>query len=140
MSESSPSWPVEDDDWADFDVKQFARNTIFAIESGDEDDHVDQLRLIRIEECIAARWPRRWLLWSRLRREIRASVATWDDDFIPRGDFLGRRLEWAAQQSMDLRASRRGRRAERQAEDDAETGQEQPPAEGGARPDEGFLP
>lgn len=92
MSESSNTCPVEDGDWENFDLKQFVRNTIFAIESADEYDHVDQLRLIRIEECIAARWPRRWLLWARLRREIRASVATWDDAYVPRSDFYGRRV------------------------------------------------
>ena len=141
MSESSNSWPVEDGDWANFDLKKFVRNTIFAIESADEYDHVDQLRLTRVEECIAARWPRRSLLWSRLRCEIRASVATWNDAYIPRSDFYGRGVEWAGQQSMALML--RGRRAERQAKDDAaqaaETGQQQPPAEGGAGPGEGFL-
>jgi hypothetical protein len=140
VSESSNSWPVDDGDWPDFDVQKFARNTIFAIESGDDDDHIDQLRLIRLEEIVAARWPRSLFLRWRLAREIRASVATWDDRYIPRGDFAGRRMEWAGQQGHALRADRRRRQAERQAEDDARTAQEQPPAEGGADPGEGFLP
>jgi len=123
VSESSNSGPVDDGDWANFDAREFARQTMFAIESADNDDHVDQLRLIRIEECVAARWPRRWLLWARLRREIRASVATWDEAYIPKSDFYARRLEWAGQQSIDLRAGWRRRQAERQAEDDAERGQ-----------------
>lgn len=55
-------------------------------------DVVDD-RVERMEEIIAARWPRSWLLRRRLAREIRASVGIWDDDFIPRGDFHARRVE-----------------------------------------------
>lgn len=127
-------------DWADFDPVEFARQTMFAIESGDDDNHVDQVRLIRLEEIVAARWPRRWLLRRRLAREIRASVATQDDDFIPKNDFYARRLEWAGQQAMDVRRGRRERRAERQAEDDAQQPGESGPQDGGADPGEGFLP
>jgi len=82
-----------------FDPEQFARQTIFAIETGDYDDMVTEDRLTRIEEAIAAPWPRRWLLWRRLRREIRASVAGYPDDYIPRGDFRGRRQQWADEQA-----------------------------------------
>jgi hypothetical protein len=32
-------------------------------------------RISAIEEVIAARWPRRWLLAARLRRQLRASVS-----------------------------------------------------------------
>ncbi len=84
---------------------------MFAIETRDEIDNVNEVRLCRIEECIAARWPRRWTLWARLRREIRASVATFDDDYIPRNNFYGRRVEWSMQQSSAARARRKANRA-----------------------------
>jgi len=36
-------------------------------------------RVTAIEEVIAARWPRRWLLAVRLRRQLAASVASYGD-------------------------------------------------------------
>lgn len=50
-------------------------------------------RVIRIEEIIAARWPRSWLLRRRLAKEIRASVDGFDEDFIPKANFRARRSE-----------------------------------------------
>lgn len=43
--------------------------------------HLNELREERIsavEEVIAARWPRRWLLSLRLRRQLRQSVRGYD--------------------------------------------------------------
>ncbi|HEY1820512.1 MAG TPA: hypothetical protein VGG83_11330 [Trebonia sp.] len=81
-----------------FDVERFARETIQAIEFDNDIRSVFEDRITRIEECIAARRPRRWLLWARLRREMRASVATRDEQCIPRNDFRGRRYEWTEQE------------------------------------------
>ena len=134
MPESSTSSPAEGDgnwkergDWATFDAKEFARQTIDSIEYGDAMDDVLEQRVMRIEECVAARWPRRWLLWARLRREIRASVATWDDAYIPRGDFLARRMETVGQMAAEQfrKRYRPGEQRGRHAAED---------------PGEGFLP
>jgi hypothetical protein len=114
-----------------FDVEEFARNSIFAVEFGDAISGVLEERVLRIEECIAAPRPRRWLLWRRLRREIRGSVAPWDDDYIRRGDFLGRRSEWA-DQVASAQYDRRGWKP-RYARDSQ-------PGQDGAQPGEGFLP
>lgn len=146
MPESSPASPDDDswkneNGWENFDVKKFARDTMQAAEMDDDDNQVDQLRLVRLEEITAAYWPRSMILRWRLRREIRASVATWDDDYIARGDFTGRRLEWAMQQGMLLRQDRQERldkhRAKRLAEQLAESEQ---PADDDADPGAGFLP
>ena len=96
-----------------FDAVQFARDTVRAIEMSDEFAHVDELRLTRIEEVIAARWPRRWLLLRRLRREIRASVAGYPQDVAPRRDFTARRIEWAGQQAMVIAEQHRRDRQRR---------------------------
>lgn len=98
MPESSPN-PAEEGH--PFDVERFARETVHAVEYGDATSSVTQERLMRVEECIAARWPRRWLLWARLRRELRASAATWNDAYIDRKDFLGRRSESVSQMIND---------------------------------------
>jgi hypothetical protein len=53
--------------------------------------HLNELREQRIsalEEVIAARWPRRWLLSLRLRRHLRRSVRGYD---------------WASAVSMNVR-------------------------------------
>lgn len=115
MSESSTNPPA---DRSPFDAEQFARQTVRAIEWGGHDADVLRQQVFRIEECIAARWPRRWLLWARLRREIRASVSTFEDDHIPRGNFLGRRSEWSFQQSVQISEMEGRGRAALHADDD----------------------
>ncbi len=40
-----------------------------------EHDQMLEPRIAKLEEVAAARWPRRWLLAARLRRQLRASVA-----------------------------------------------------------------
>jgi hypothetical protein len=118
-----------------FDVEEFARHTAQAIEFGDDIASMLERRVIRLEEIVAARWPRSMVLRWRLAREIRASVATWDPEYIPRDDFYARRLEAAMQEaSARLNRQRRAQRA-RQAEEDAADEQQ-----GGADPGEGFLP
>lgn len=118
MSESSTSSPAEGDgnwrergDWATFDAKEFARQTIASIEFGDDDAELLEERVMRLEEIIAARWPRSWLLRRRLAREIRASVARRADDYA-RGDFRGRRGQWHAEQVSVARRDRERRWAE----------------------------
>jgi hypothetical protein len=115
---------------------EFARQTVRSIELTDAYEGVLEDRVARIEECIAARWPRRWLLWRRLRREIRASAATWPDEYIPRKDFLGRRGEWAAFTASE-RYDRTGWKPEfgSSGEQAPEGGQP-----GAADPGAGFLP
>ncbi len=134
MSESSPNPPAEDDDWEDFDPKRFARTTIYSIEYGDAMSSVLEDRVIRLEEIVAARWPRRWLL-RRLARELHASAATWDPEYIPRNDFRTRRYEAVSQQANDLYDRHpHGRRADWQGEAD------QPAEQGDADPGKGVLP
>jgi hypothetical protein len=111
-----------------FDAEEFARLTVKTIEDGDAYADVLERRVIRIEECIAARWPRRWLLWARLRREIRASAATWDPEYIPRDNFYARRLEAAGQEASDIIGRQDRARAEGW------------PEPGTAGPGAGFLP
>jgi hypothetical protein len=134
VSESSPNSAPEGDDWPDFDVKKFARETVFAIETGDDGDAVIEDRVIRIEEVIAARWPRRWILRWRLAREIRASVAGYADSFIPRGDFYGRRLQFGSEVAVAERQRRQRISDERRRQRDEAAQQDD------ARPDEGILP
>ncbi len=90
-----------------FDVEQFARETIQAIEFDDDIRHVHEERLLAIEEALSAPWPRRWLLLRRWRREVRASVATWPAEYIDPGDFRGRRQEWTDQQTLLMKLKRR---------------------------------
>lgn len=135
MPESSPNTPAEDDDWADFDPRRFARTTIYAIEYGDAMSSVLEGRVIRLEEIVAARWPRSWLLRRRLARELRASAATWDPRYIPLSDFRARRHEAVSQQADDLYdRNPHGRRADWQ----GDAGR--PDDQGDADPGEGFLP
>jgi hypothetical protein len=64
----------------------------------DQQDEVNERRLAALEEVMAARWPWRWALATRLRRELRASVRGYD------GDFFARRAEHAMCQWMARRA------------------------------------
>ena len=113
-----------------FDAAEFARQTVRTIEMGDAYASVLERRVIAVEQCIASPWYRRWLLWRRLRREIRASVAGWDPAYIRPGDFYARRLEAATQEAEELLAGEHRAWGERQAADDA----------GRQDPGEGFLP
>lgn len=96
MPESSTNDPADDEAWANFDMRKFVLSTIDSVQFTDAIAGVIEDRVLRMEEIIAAPWWRRWPLWRRLRREIRASAATWPDEYIPRKDFLGRRWEWAS--------------------------------------------
>ena len=71
-----------------FDVEELARQTAAEIEETDWAADSLENRVVRLEEIIAARWPRSWLLRRRLAREIRASVAGYADSFIPRREFV----------------------------------------------------
>lgn len=85
-----------------FDAEKFARETVRAVEWSGHEADVIRDQVLRIEECVAAPWPRRWLLWSRLRRELRASVATFDDDHIARDNFTWRRSEYTFGQAVEI--------------------------------------
>lgn len=140
MSESSTTPP---EDGQPLGLEQFAADTIRSVEFGDAIAEVLEERVTLIEECIAAPWYRRWLLWRRLRREIRASVATWPGEYIPRDDFRGRRWEWAAY-TAGVRYDRTGWKPEfgpgdQPRQDAPEDGSGQP-GEGGQEPGAGFLP
>ena len=52
-----------------------------------------ETRVVAMEEVMAARWPRRLLLRSRLARELRASVAGYG--WVP-GGFRGRRTQFVS--------------------------------------------
>lgn len=80
-----------------FDAGQFIRDTHYSIDFTDWAVDGIEDRLIRLEEIVAARWPRSWLLRRRLARELRASVARLDDAMpgLPAG-FRGRRAEASA--------------------------------------------
>jgi hypothetical protein len=60
-----------------FDAGQFARQAIFSIDVSDWAIESLETRVSAIEEIIAARWPRSWLLKRRLARELRALSATY---------------------------------------------------------------
>jgi len=85
-----------------FDAEAFARETVKSIETGDAYASVLERRVIRLEEIVAARWPRRWFLRRKLAREIRASVAIWDPGYIDPGNFHGRRISWASDQADEI--------------------------------------
>lgn len=131
MPASSPNPPPEDDEWANFDLRQFVLSTIKSVEWDGHQADVLQQQVLRIEECIIAPWPRRWLLWRRLRREIRASVATFDDDYIARDNFIWRRSEYTWQQAVRISEMEHGTRPQR--DDDGAQ-------QGGTDPGEGILP
>jgi hypothetical protein len=80
-----------------FDAEEFARQTVDAVEFGDRYAEDLEERVIRLEEIVAARWPRSWLLRRRLARELRASVSGYDD--MPPG-FRARRLEAVGDQVL----------------------------------------
>jgi hypothetical protein len=134
-----PSNTPEPGDWENFDLRRFVLDTVRSIEYAAAESGLLEDRVARIEEAIAAPWWRRWLLWRRLRREIRASAATWPEEYIPRNDFLGRRFEWAA-----FTVSERYDRQAWQPRFDSAGQDGQDPVEGGgddsADPGEGFLP
>jgi hypothetical protein len=95
------------------DVDKFARETATALEfTGDHCDGLE-LRIVRIEECLAARWPRSLILRWKLAREIRASVAGYPHEYIPRGDFYGRRIQAASDAIIIAQTERESRRARR---------------------------
>lgn len=133
MNESSSTQPPEGDGWENFDWQQFALATIQSLQFGDDEGEVLEDRVTRLEEVIAARWPRRWILRRRLARELRASVAGLAAPDLPR-DFRTRREEWAYLESTARVQERRQRWEERRALAD----DEQP--DGDAGPGEGFLP
>lgn len=118
-----------------FDAEEFARQTVRSIEYGDAVHGMLEDRVTRLEEIVAARWPRSWLVRRRLAREIRASVATWDDDYIPRGDFTARRLAAASDLADELDARQQRARAEGWPEPG-----EQQPGDEGTEPGAGILP
>lgn len=110
MPESSTT-AVSDVEWEDFDLRTFVLQVYASAETTGQIHDELELRVVRIEECIAARWPRRWLLFWRLAREIRASVAGYPTDLIPRDDFYGRRLQFASEEFV-LGVHRPTRRAD----------------------------
>jgi len=119
-----------------FDVEEFARQAINAIEYGDWAADATENRIIRLEEIIAARWPRSMFLRRRLARELRASVAGYPYRPV---DFQERRVMAISEQLGDEEAERDRRWEEyrRQAED-----REQPGAPGAVEDqgDEGYCP
>jgi hypothetical protein len=132
VSESSQTGDAEP-----FDAEEFARQTTDAIEIGGYIADAQENRVIRLEEIIAARWPRSWLLRRRLARELRASVARYPEDLIPRGDFQAGRIQ-AVSEQLHLEKMERDRRWEEYRQQrDAELGHAKEP--GGADPGEGFL-
>lgn len=133
----STSNTPEDDDWANFDLRRFVLDTIQSIEFDADDAGQLEDRVIRLEEITAARWPRSMFLRWRLAREIRASVAGYDDSYIPRGDFYGRRRQWSGDALVTGSTPRHLASAERrrQREEQAPEAEQQ----GDADPGEGFL-
>ena len=129
-----PSSSTADGGGQPFDIEKFARQTVRAVEYGDACAEVLERRVIRLEEIIAARWPRSIILRRRLAREIRASVASWDPAYIPRGDFTARRLESGGQEADEIFARQERARAEGWPEPAQDQG-----AERGQDPGEGFL-
>jgi hypothetical protein len=123
-----------------FDAELFARQTVNSIETGDAYASVLERRVIRLEQLVAARWPRSMFLRRQLAREIRASVATWDEEYIPRSDFYARRLEAVGLEATEILDRQARSRAHGWPEPGDETEQEQPPAEGSSDPGEGLLP
>jgi hypothetical protein len=68
-------WPSPDDLAALHAlVTRFIRGALAESRMNDEIDEVLELRVAAIEEVLAARGPRRWLLAARLGRVLRASV------------------------------------------------------------------
>lgn len=55
--------------------EKFRRDTIRFADFADRELDALDGRLMAVEEVLAARWPRSWLLRRRLGRRLRASVA-----------------------------------------------------------------
>lgn len=93
-------------------LEQLADDVNFAEEYADRALGSLEDRISRIEEIIAARWPRGIFLRRRLARELRASVAGLDERApgLPAG-FRGRRAEvtgqWLAWEMMQRRSAGR---------------------------------
>ena len=87
-------------------LRSFAVETVRSHEFAGDDAEQLELRLTRLEELIAARWPRSIVVRRRLAAEIRASVAPYPDSFIPRRDFTGRRLQAVSETSTLARQRR----------------------------------
>ena len=89
------------------DVEAFAANAIYSMDFTDRSADALEDRVVRLEELLFARWPRRWLLRRRLARELRVSVAGYGDWMPP--DFRTRRLQYAGEmitwQSLQRRAA-----------------------------------
>lgn len=93
-------------------IGSFARDTNYSLEFNDwGHDHLDD-RIIRLEEIIAARWPRSTVLRRRLARELRASAAKVDSDTegfrMRRAEAASLELSWLMEQ-RDRRADLEGR-------------------------------
>lgn len=93
-----PGWPGPGSDLET--LRAFTvRHVRSALAETRMDDEIAELlaaRVAALEEVTAARWPRRWVLAARLRRQLRASVR-----HVLHGDtFTERRAEWAAVESM----------------------------------------
>ena len=58
-----------------FDAERFARQANYSIDFSDRTIDICEDRISALEEIVAARWPRSWLLRRRLARSLRASVA-----------------------------------------------------------------
>lgn len=91
-----------------FDAERFAAETIWSIERTDEDAAALELRVARLEELVAARWPRSMFLRRRLARELRASVGQLGAPGLP-SDWVTRRIEAAGLQ-VSYEAQERRRR------------------------------
>lgn len=84
-----------------FDAEQFALQTVRAINWGDETTSSLELRLIVLEELVAARWPRSAFLRHRLARRLRKSTAAYA---YAGGGFTERRSEQVGMEFIcDLR-------------------------------------
>ena len=71
------------------EVERLRRDLIDESEWTAEQEAILERRIAALEEVLAARWPRRWLLAARLRRDLRASVAGYEWA----GGWYERRLE-----------------------------------------------
>jgi hypothetical protein len=86
----------------------FARTTTEAIMFGDYTCDMLEDHIIRLEEIVAAKWPRSMFLRRRLARELRASVAGFGEIAA---DFRGRRIEAGSQDVVARSLTGRQRRA-----------------------------
>lgn len=124
---------MTDEDWENFDLRRFIEHTIEHANYGEDLHGQLEMRVMRLEEIAAARWPRSILVRWRLAREIRTTAAAFPDEYIPRRDFIGRRLEAVSQAMMIEEEGRERRQAARR----EAVEREQPP---GGGPGTGFLP